>query len=182
MSTPHGGGSRYGVLALAGLLAAGLVWNAGSGHASHASSGATASPPTTDRDGDAMTMKKLTPVLYVEEIEPCLPFWTERLGFEVTGTVPEGDRLGFAMLQKDGVEIMYQTRASMENDVRRLADRPTGSAFLFIEVEDLGAVESALSDVEKVVPRRTTPYGATEVGVLEPGGNAVVFAEFGGGG
>lgn len=129
-----------------------------------------------------MTMKSLTPVLYVEEIEPCLPFWTERLGFEVTGTVPEGDRLGFAMLERDGVGIMYQTVASMENDVPRLAGRATGSAFLFLEVEDLDAVESALSGVEKVVPRRTTPYGATEVGVLEPGGNAVVFAEFSAGG
>lgn len=126
-----------------------------------------------------MPMKKLTPVLYVSEIEPCLPFWTERLGFEVTGTVPEGDRLGFVMLESEGVEIMYQTRASVENDVPELADRPTGSAFLFIEVTDLDGVEAALSDVEKVVPRRTTPYGATEVVVLEPGGNVVIFAEFG---
>jgi uncharacterized glyoxalase superfamily protein PhnB len=128
-----------------------------------------------------MPMKKLTPVLYVDEIEPCLPFWTERLGFEVTGTVPEGDRAGFAMLEKDGVEIMYQTRASMQNDIPGLADRPRGSAFLFIEVEDLDAVEEELSGVGKVVPRRTTEYGATEVGVLEPGGNVVVFAEFGAG-
>ena len=27
-------------------------------------------------------MRKLTPVLLVEEIEPCLSFWTDRLGFE----------------------------------------------------------------------------------------------------
>jgi len=31
-----------------------------------------------------MRMKKLTPVLFVEAIEPCLPFWTERLGFTKT--------------------------------------------------------------------------------------------------
>ncbi len=30
-----------------------------------------------------MEMKRLTPVLYVEEIEPVLNFW-KRLGFEVT--------------------------------------------------------------------------------------------------
>lgn len=126
------------------------------------------------------SMENLTPVLYVEEIEPCLPFWTERLGFEVTGTVPQGDRLGFAMLQKGGVEIMYQTRASMEEDVPALADRPRGGAFLFIEVADIDAVEEALAGVERVVPRRTTPYGATEVGVLDPGGNVVTFAEFSG--
>ena len=126
-----------------------------------------------------MAMKKLTPVLYVEEIESCLPFWTDRLDFEVTGTVPRGDRLGFAMLKKDDVEIMYQTRASMQEDVPALADRAAGAAFLFIEVDDVDAVEAALSGVDRVVPRRETSYGATEVGVLEPGGNAVIFAQFG---
>lgn len=126
-----------------------------------------------------MAMQQLTPVLYVDAIEPCLPFWTERLGFEVTGTVPEGDATGFAMLERDGVEIMYQTRASMENDVPALADRPVGGAFLFLKVDDIDAVEAALEGVEKVIPRRTTFYGATEIGVLEPGGNAVTFAEFG---
>lgn len=48
-------------------------------------------------------------------------------------------------------------------------------------MEDIDAVDEALSDVEEVRPRRTTDYGATEVGVIEPGGNAVTFAEFGGG-
>ena len=37
--------------------------------------------------------------MVVKEIEPCLPFWTDRLGFEVTVTVPHEDRVGFAMLK-----------------------------------------------------------------------------------
>lgn len=125
-----------------------------------------------------MEMKKDTVVLYVHEIEPCLPFWEELLGFEVTGTVPEGDRIGFAMLERDGVEVMYQTRASMEEDLPALAQTPLGSAFLFVEVEDLDAVESALAGVEPVVPRRRTFYGSDELIVREPGGNVVTFAEF----
>lgn len=125
-----------------------------------------------------MEMKKGTVVLYVAEIEPCLPFWEERLGFEVTGTVPEGDRIGFAMLERGGVEVMYQTRASMEEDLPALAERPLGSAFLFVEVEDLDAVENALAGVEPVVPRRRTFYGSDELIVREPGGNVVTFAEF----
>ena len=39
-------------------------------------------------------MKKLTPVFVVERIEPCLGFWTDRLDFEKTVEVPEGDGLG----------------------------------------------------------------------------------------
>jgi hypothetical protein len=122
-------------------------------------------------------MKKLTPVLYVEEIEPALPFW-ERLGFSRTAEVPEGDRLGFVILSGGGVDVMYQTRASVRADVPALADTPMGGAMLFIEVEDLDDVAARLSDVEPVVPRRKTFYGADELIVREPAGNVVTFARF----
>lgn len=125
-------------------------------------------------------LKKLTPILYVEEIEPALPFWTERLGFEVATEVPEGDRLGFVILQRDGVEVMYQTRASVEADVPAVASTPMGGAILFLEVDALDPVVEALSGVEVVVPRRKTFYGADEVFVREPAGNLVGFAAFGG--
>jgi uncharacterized glyoxalase superfamily protein PhnB len=125
------------------------------------------------------TMKKLTPVLYVEQIEPVLAFWVERLGFEATTEVPEGDRLGFVILAKDGVEVMYQSRASVQGDVPELASTPMGGSCLFIEVGDLDEIEASLEAVEPVVPRRTTFYGADELIVREPGGNVVTFAEFG---
>ena len=47
-----------------------------------------------------MTVKKITPVLFVEEVEPCVKFWMDRLGFEKTVELPEGNKLGFAILQK----------------------------------------------------------------------------------
>jgi uncharacterized glyoxalase superfamily protein PhnB len=125
------------------------------------------------------TVRKLTPVLVVEAIEPCLSFWTERLGFELTVQVPEGDRLGFVILVKDGVEVMYQSLASVANDVPAMArdfgGKPT-CAF-FIEVEDVDAVENAVRGMEAVVPRRKTFYGMDEIGVREPGGHVVMFAQ-----
>lgn len=124
-------------------------------------------------------LKKLTPILYVESIEPVLPFWTDRLEFQVTGEVPEGDRLGFVMMERDGVEVMIQTRASVEADVPSLADTPMGGTILFIEVRDLDALVDRLGDAEVLVPRRTTFYGADEIFVREPGGNIIGFAEFG---
>jgi hypothetical protein len=124
-----------------------------------------------------MHVKKLTPVLYVEAIEPCLDFWT-RLGFNKTVEVPEGDRLGFVILQKDNIEVMYQTRASVANDVPVLADAPARGSFLFIEVDDIDAFERALAGAEQVIPRRTTFYGSEEVIVREPAGNVVAFAQF----
>jgi hypothetical protein len=45
-------------------------------------------------------VKKLPPIMTVDAVEPCLGFWTERLGFTVTAQVPHDDRralvVGFA--------------------------------------------------------------------------------------
>ena len=127
---------------------------------------------------NASLVRKLTPVLVVEEIEPCLPFWVERLGFKKTVEVPEGAKLGFVILEKDGIEVMYQSRASVEKDVPALAAGPRGhSTALFIEVSDVGAVERAMQGMEAVLPRRQTFYGMDEIGVREPGGRVIIFAQ-----
>jgi Glyoxalase/Bleomycin resistance protein/Dioxygenase superfamily len=125
-----------------------------------------------------MKVNRLTPVLMVDRIEPCLPFWVDRLGFSKTTEVPHGDRLGFVILARDGVELMYQTRASVRDDVAPLADNPMGGSALYIDVDDLATVQQALSDITPVIPRRTTFYGAQELIVREPGGNTVAFAQF----
>ena len=137
-------------------------------------------PPGADRaiPLPEVPVKKLTPILTVESIEPCLPFWTEALGFARTVEVPHGDSLGFVILVRDGIEVMLQTVRSMEADVPSVAPPPGGSV-LFIEVTDLSAVERAVAGHELLVPRRRTFYGADEIFVREPGGNVVGFAQFG---
>jgi uncharacterized glyoxalase superfamily protein PhnB len=124
----------------------------------------------------SLQFRKLSPVLIVDAIESCLPFWTDRLGFAKVVEVPEGNRLGFVILTRDGVEVMYQSRDSVRNDIPALADTPPG-ATLYIEVSDVAAVERAVEGTEVVVPRRQTFYGADEIGVREPGGNVVLFAQ-----
>ena len=93
--------------------------------------------------------------------------------------MPDGDRLGFVILQKDGIEVMYQSRESVRKDIPALADVPAGGTNLYIDVADVAAVERAVKGVEIVVPRRKTFYGADEIGVREPGGNAVIFGQHG---
>jgi uncharacterized glyoxalase superfamily protein PhnB len=122
-------------------------------------------------------LNKLSPVLVVDAIEPCLSFWVDRLGFTRIAEVPDGDRLGFVILQKDGIEVMYQSRESVRKDIPALADVPAGGTNLYIDVADVVAVERAVKGVEIVVPRRKTFYGADEIGVREPGGNAVIFGQ-----
>lgn len=121
-------------------------------------------------------MVSLAPVMLVDDIEPCLPFW-EKLGFTRTAEVPEGSKLGFVMLVKDGVTLMYQSRASVAKDVPALSQEPSHS-FLFVTVSRLDEILHQLKGVPALVPERNTFYGSREIAVREPGGNVITFAEF----
>jgi len=125
-----------------------------------------------------MSVKKLTPVMVVDAIEPCLDFW-KRLGFAVIAEVPHGDALGFVILGKGGAELMYQTKASVAADVPDIAGAPYAEHTpLFVEVHDVAAVRKALKGFELIVPERKTFYGATETIVRGPAGQVVTFAQF----
>lgn len=125
-----------------------------------------------------MPVKKLTPVLFVEKIEPVLPFWTQHLGFLKTVEVPEGSHLGFVILQQGEVEVMYQSYSSVDKDMPAVsADVRKGPTFLYIEVENLDALKPALQSADVYMPERTTFYGAREIGVRDPAGHFLTFAQ-----
>jgi uncharacterized glyoxalase superfamily protein PhnB len=127
-----------------------------------------------------MNVKKITAILFVEKVEPCVQFWIERFGFEKTAEVPDGNQLAFAMLQKANVELMYQSFASADKDVVAIAQFiRKGPTFLYIEVDNLDETIAAVKDVEVVMPRRTTFYGSTEIGIKDPAGHFITFAQFG---
>jgi uncharacterized glyoxalase superfamily protein PhnB len=126
-----------------------------------------------------MAFKRVTPVLFVAEIEPCVHFWSGRLGFEKTVEVPDGSKLAFVSLQKDGTEVMYQTYASVEKDMPAIASQVRkGPTFLYVEVEDLDKLRAAVKGAEVYMPERTTFYGAREIGVKDPAGHYITFAQF----
>ena len=120
-------------------------------------------------------MKKLTPNLIVSSIEACLPFWVDRLAFEKIVEVPDGKKLGFVILRRGSIELMLQSRASLESDVCAIGDGPYRSV-LYIEVDDLAVIRAALDGWPRVTPERTTFYGAREIIVRDPVGHVVFFA------
>jgi uncharacterized glyoxalase superfamily protein PhnB len=125
------------------------------------------------------TIRTLTPVLVVESVDACLPFWTERLGFTVTNHVPGPDgQMIFAILQRGGIEVMYQTRESVLADGTMTEAEANGhSVGLFLTVDSLDDVEKRIAGAPLVKPRHDTFYGSTEIYVKEPGGNTVGFAQ-----
>ena len=120
-------------------------------------------------------IKKITSVLVVDEIEPVLPLW-DALEFQRVAEVPHGDKLGFVILVRDGVELMYQTRDSIKADEPKCL--PVGPGSVFIEIENLEEIAKRLPPGSNVlVPRRETFYNSIELIMRDAGGNVVIFAQ-----
>ncbi len=126
-----------------------------------------------------MKFLSLCPVLPVEEIEPLLSLWVDDLGFTNLAEVPHNDRIGFVMLGRDGIEIMYQTIDSIEQEDPKIAQALRGQkAAIYLKVDDLDAVEQAIAGQEIVMARRTTFYGSQEIGIRDQAGHMFTFAMF----
>lgn len=125
-----------------------------------------------------MKVLRASAVLYADRIEPTRD-WFMKVGFTVFVDIPEDDHLGFALLEKDGVQVMVETRAN-KNEPEALRERMLASrnTVLFIEVDDLDAVISKLAGSKVLVAKHKTFYGSFEQTFEEPGGNIVTFAQF----
>lgn len=126
-----------------------------------------------------MNVKRITPVLLVQEIEPLIPFWVDGLGFTRAVEVPDGGKIGFIIFQKGSVEVMYQTYSSVEKDAppSMSAEARKGPTYLYMEVDNLDAVLVAMKAAPLVMPVRTAFYGMKEFAVQDPGGHFVTFAQ-----
>ena len=167
-------------LVVSGVLAASLMLSVAGLRSTVASGRRQQNPVSSVTEKEKKVMvKKLTPVLFVKEIEPVLPFWIEGLGFTKTAEVPEGNKLGFVILEKDGVEVMYQTYASVDKDMPAIAgDVRKGPSFLYVQVDNLESVKAAVKRAEVYMSERKTFYGSTEIGVKDPAGHFITFAQF----
>jgi uncharacterized glyoxalase superfamily protein PhnB len=120
---------------------------------------------------------KITPILFVDAIEPSLEFWVGRLEFEKIAEVPEGNRLGFVILKKGDSELMLQTRESIKTDAGAASQTTLSmTSCLYIEVETFSDALQRIQGAEVVVPQRDTFYGMREIYVREPEGQIVGFA------
>ena len=69
-----------------------------------------------------MKISSVTPVLFVDRVEPTRDFFL-KAGFSVMFDVPEGDHLGFVGLTKDGAQVMVETRGNSNRSHRSRGSR-----------------------------------------------------------
>ena len=124
-------------------------------------------------------LKKLTPNLMVEDVARTLTFYREALGFETLTTLPEQEPFDFAIVQRDGVELMFQSRASLSDNVPALTGTPIGASQTFyIEVTGIRDLyESLRNKVEIVVDLHDTFYGTQEFYFRDLNGYILSFSE-----
>ena len=123
-----------------------------------------------------MRAMKITAVLIVDEIETSLPFWIDRLGFQKTLELPEGNRLGFVIQHGGETELMLQTAESVARDIPQFAPTVASRTTLYIEVNDFDATVRRLAGYPIAMSERFAPYGMREIGVFDPAGNVVMLA------
>ena len=115
----------------------------------------------------------------VEDVAETLSFYKEVLAFEVVMILPETEPFDFAIVNRDGVELMFQSRESLSENVPALTGSPiAASQTFYIEVTGLNDLYEQLRDkVEIVVDLHTTFYGTQEVYFRDINGYILSFSE-----
>jgi uncharacterized glyoxalase superfamily protein PhnB len=136
-----------------------------------------------------MTMMKITPNAVVDDVLESARFWCDVLGYRFIVGVAEGSEdsvfeltgqpLGFAMIQADDTEVMFQSRDSISVDLPEFRGvAGDAGVLLFIEVDDVEALRDRVDDRATLVSDlRDTFYGMREFVIRDPSGLVVVFAQ-----
>jgi uncharacterized glyoxalase superfamily protein PhnB len=133
--------------------------------------------------------KKITANIIVSNVNEILDFYAKILGFSLVMAVPEGSQqvvtvrdaatlLGFAIIRRDDVELMLQSRNSLAKELPPIAASPVGTSFtLYIQVDDIEALYKGIKDKAAVIEDvHTTFYGAREFCIRDSGGQVLTFA------
>ncbi|MDB5035525.1 MAG: hypothetical protein JWQ98_2766 [Chlorobi bacterium] len=125
-----------------------------------------------------MTFSKLTPVLISGDVNRMVDFYRDVLGFTLVATVPDAGEFVFAQMTQGSVEMMFQTRGSIDDTLAPLKEnRSGGSLTIYIDVDDVDALLASVRGKAEVVKElEATFYGTREFTIVDPSGFYLTFA------
>ena len=123
--------------------------------------------------------KGISTNLMVRSVEDSLNFYQNILGFKAVATAPGESGLIFAILEKDGQDLMIQEKESLASEYPILkADLIKPSIALYIIVDNFEELcQDLKSKIEILADIHITPYGAEEFAVADPDGYVLTFAK-----
>ena len=127
-----------------------------------------------------MALNSLTPNLMVNDVEETIEFYTDILGFTLLMTVPETGKLDWAMVKRNDVVIMFQTKKSLASGLPRLAgEKPGGGLTFYIKVDRVTELHEELfnNEVEIISDLESTFYNTVEFSIVDVNGYVLTFSE-----
>jgi uncharacterized glyoxalase superfamily protein PhnB len=123
-------------------------------------------------------MDTLSPNIFVKDINRTIDFY-KQLGFQLIMSVPEtGNDLVWAMMTNGQVTFMFQTFASLGDELPEISRKDGGSLLFYIKLKDIGSYFDLIKDKVTVLKGlEKTFYGATEFSILDNNGYVLTFAD-----
>lgn len=124
-------------------------------------------------------LKSMVPNLMVADVKESVDFYQEKIGFVMVASVPKEDGLQFAILHKDGVNLMLQEKNNFIEEYPVLQrEEVQPSISLYIQVDDLQEEYRRFQAVHEIyLELHQTFYGSQEFAILDNSGYVLTFTE-----
>lgn len=115
----------------------------------------------------------------VEDINQTIEYYENVLGFNVTQTAPAESPFEWASMESGAVELMFQTRPSLVEELPAFKDTPFGGSLtFFLQMEGIAELYERLKGhVQIVQDLHDTFYGMREFAIRDCNGYILKFAE-----
>jgi uncharacterized glyoxalase superfamily protein PhnB len=122
-------------------------------------------------------MDSLSPNIFVENMNETIDFY-KSIGFQLIMTVPESGDFVWAMMANGEVSFMFQTFASLGDELPEISRKNGGSLLFYIKLKNIRQFFEQLKDKVTVLKGlEVTFYGATEFSFLDNNNYVLTFAE-----
>ena len=123
-------------------------------------------------------MESLSPNIFVSDMSETIAFY-KMLGFQLIMSVPEeGDEFVWAMMINGSITFMFQTFASLGEELPEISRQNGGSLLFYIKLTGLLAFFDEIKEKVTVLKGlEKTFYGATEFSILDNNDYVLTFAE-----
>jgi uncharacterized glyoxalase superfamily protein PhnB len=122
-------------------------------------------------------MNSIAPNIFVNDLKATVDFY-KILGFVVTVTVPEVGDPVWVMMNNGNVVFMFQSFASLGDELPEINRTSGGSLLLYIQVNNIRAFFDEISTKVRILKGlEKTFYGATEFSILDNNSFVLTFAE-----
>lgn len=123
-------------------------------------------------------MQSLAPNIFVGDMNATIAFY-QKLGFQITNSVPDSGDYVWVMMTSGKVTIMFQSFESLKDELPEISrEQSSGPLLLYIQTQDIRTFYLEVSKFAKVIKGlEKTFYGATEFTIQDNNGIVLTFAE-----